>query len=246
MTNNTVIKDYSTALIKGFYERVMSIQGLKHNLSKGEIRELFLNDLLSNYLTDQFGIGTGIVVDSFGNQSHQMDIVIFDNRILPPMLKNSTLGVFPLESVLAIIEIKSLISKNNIKKTEEKFKHFDSHLETHKKIKASIKVVKGIIGFNKNKITELSNGNDKTWITENINHIDAICHVQKYSWIRWLNPERPWKFCNKNEITFEETKRFVAWILDIARSKSNKRLKLFGESYIPWLSSYIRDQEEII
>ncbi|MEX0966102.1 MAG: DUF6602 domain-containing protein [Bacteroidia bacterium] len=245
MKKSTIIKDYSTALIKGFYERVISTKELRHKLNKGEIRELFLNELLSNFITEQFGIGTGIIVDSYGNQSHQIDVILYDNRILPPMIKNSNLGVYPLESVLAVIEVKSSISRQIILDTEKNFKHLDETLICHNQLRHPIFIVKGIIGFNRNPIKELKDGNNKNWLEKNIHHTDSICHVQKYSWIRWLSGANPWKYCKNNSSTFEETKRFVAWILDIARSKSNKRLTLFGENYIPWLSSYIRNQEEV-
>lgn len=246
MKNSTIIKDYSTALMKGFYERVKSTKRLRHNLSKGEIRELFINELLSNFVTDQFGIGTGIIVDYIGNQSHQMDIIIYDKRLLPPMIKNSKLGVYPLESVLAVIEVKSSINRNVILGIEKKFHYLDNKLIFYKDLPSDISVVKGIIGFNRNSIKVLKNGDDKSWLERELHHIDAICHVQKYSWIRWKSENRPWKFCEKNEVTFEETKRFIAWILDVARNKSNKRMQHFGRKYIPWLSSYIRNQEEII
>lgn len=246
MKNSTIIKDYSTAMMKGFYEKVKSMKELRHNLSKGEIRELFLNELLSNFITDQFGIGTGIIVDSNGNQSHQMDIIIYDKRLLPPMIKNSNLGVYPLETVLAVIEVKSSINRKEILNTEKKFLHFDNKLIFSKELPQSVSIVKGIIGFNINSIKELKDGNNKSWLERELNHTDAICHVQKYSWIRWKSENRPWKFCEKNEVTFEETKRFIAWILDVARNKSNKRMQQFGRKHIPWLSSYIRNQEEII
>ena len=117
MKKNTLLKDYSTALVKAFYEKVNAIKNLKHNLTKGELRELFLNDLLINFMTSQFSVGTGVVVDSYGNESRQTDLIIYDNRILPPIIKNSNLGIYPLESVLAIIEVKSILKNARLWKS---------------------------------------------------------------------------------------------------------------------------------
>lgn len=245
MTNSTLIKDYASAQFKGFYERVLSLTKLNHKLTKGELRELFTSELLSNYLTSQFDTGTGIVVDADGNQSHQMDIIITDNRILPPIIKNSGLGVFPYESVLAVIEVKSSLTKKSIEDTEKKFKHSDSFMNNNKKLKGEIIILKGIIGFTGNRISELKNGHDKSWLSKNINHIQAICHVQKYSWIIWKK-SNTWKYCEKDDTTFEETKRFIAWLLDNVRNQSNNRLNLVSQGYIPWLSSYIRNEKNVI
>jgi len=95
MNKNTLIKNYSTALVKAFYTKVHAIDKLNHKLTKSELRELFVNDLLVNFITSQFGVGSGIVIDSYGNKSKQTDIIIYDNRILPPIIKNSNLGTYP-------------------------------------------------------------------------------------------------------------------------------------------------------
>ncbi|MFA6925295.1 MAG: DUF6602 domain-containing protein [Bacteroidales bacterium] len=244
MKKNTLIKDYSTALVKGFYAKVCSIDRLEHKLTKGELRELFVNDLLVNFITSQFSIGTGVVVDSYGNASRQTDIIIYDNRILPPIIKNSNLGTYPLESVLAIIEVKSVLNKEALLKTEDNFKYFDDNLvflDKFKKDKEGLSVKKGIIGLNKKPIKEI-NSKNTDWLVANIKHTDIICHVQNYSWI-FYSIKKIWVHCSKNELTFEETKRFIAWILDISRSKSNRRYNEMTKQYIPWLSKYIRNEE---
>jgi hypothetical protein len=244
MKKNTLIKDYSTALVKAFYEKVQAIDKLGHRLTKGELRELFLNDLLINFMTSQFGIGSGIVVDSYGNESKQVDIIIYDNRILPPIVKNSNLGTYPIESVLAIIEVKSVLSKQSLIKTEKNFKYFDDNLRFYQKFyeyKVNLSVRKGIIGLNKRPIKEIKM-DDSNWLKNNIHHTDSICHMQNYSWIKYPSNGK-WVFCNKNIITFEESKRFIAWILDISRNKSNKRYNAMTSRYFPWLSTYIRNQD---
>jgi hypothetical protein len=39
--SKTLIKKYSTSVIKDFIERAKDLKELKHNLTKGEIKDLF-------------------------------------------------------------------------------------------------------------------------------------------------------------------------------------------------------------
>ncbi len=86
---NTLIKDFATSIVKGFYYKMVALKQLQHKSTNGELKELFLKDLLCEFLTSQFGVGTGVVIDSQGNTSKQIDIIVYDNRLLPPF--NSTL-----------------------------------------------------------------------------------------------------------------------------------------------------------
>lgn len=226
---------------------------MEHKPSNGQIKELLLNDLLKYFITPQFSIGTGVVVDSAGHQSNQTDIIIYDNRVLPQIVNLNNLGVYPIESVLGVIEVKSNLSKNAISSTNTKFSKLLKDLHYHNKIVEKLEkneengfyIYKGIIGFNKFNIKSLCNAYDKSWINS-LDNIDGICHVSKYSWIKWKN-SREWKFCNHNELTFEETKRFIAWMLDGARKESIFRQSIFNKyANISWLSSYIRNFEDVI
>lgn len=240
MKQSTLIKDYSTSLVKALFEKVKSIRKLNHKLTKGELRELFLNDLLLNFLTDQFGVGTGVIIDSYGEESKQIDIIIYDKRILPAIIKNSNLGTYPIESVLAVIEVKSILGKKELVKTNENFMYLETKLKFNKKFdKSGLSIIKGIIGFNPRPFRQVSQDND-TWLKENTKHLDAICHVQNYCWIKYPRDGK-WRYSNKDKLTFEETKRFIAWILDNARNKSNKRYRALSNTYIPWMSMYIRN-----
>ena len=241
MEKSTLIKDYSSALVKGFYEKCLSIKDLQHNLSKGEFRELFVNDLLSNFLSTQFGVGSGVIVDSNGNQSKQVDIIIYDRRIIPPIIQNGNLGVYPIEGVLCIVEVKSNLTKEELEQTEKNFEHLDKELSFNENFeKEGLSIRKGIIGINRNAI-RLIRDNDDSWLSKNIRHIDTICHIQSCCWIKYPRTRR-WHYEASNEATFEETKRFIAWILDTARNKSNRRYAALSQQDVRWLSIYTRNQ----
>ena len=61
--SQTLIKKYSSSVIKDFVERANDLKKLKHNLTKGELKELFVSRVLRSFLTAQFDIGSGIVIN---------------------------------------------------------------------------------------------------------------------------------------------------------------------------------------
>jgi hypothetical protein len=63
------------------------------------------------------GISTGIVIDSYDNTSDQIDIIIYDKQIVPPFMFNVEEGIIPCESVLMTIEVKSRLTKKELKKS---------------------------------------------------------------------------------------------------------------------------------
>lgn len=74
---------------------------LTHTGVKGTIREILIRDLFRPLLPSDVGIGTGQIATSAGALSPQQDVVIYNRRVLPPVLFEETVGVFPVESVLA-------------------------------------------------------------------------------------------------------------------------------------------------
>ena len=243
-TERTIIQNYSTSIISGLFGKIQSLSGLKHNLTKGELRELFVNEVLKSFLTDQFGIGSGIIINQAGLQSHQNDILIYDNRVLPPFIKQQNIGVFPIESILAVIEVKTKLTKGSLLETESKFKSLRDIICNPKYSYYGTQgfiPLCGIIGFYGNGSKEIKDSDGAKWLNENFKNLFAICLVGKFSWLR----TRGWSICEHDPQTFEETKRFIAAILDNVRTKSNRPPYKLDENHKDWLSIYLRDQEEI-
>jgi hypothetical protein len=88
---------------------------LQHQGVKGRAREIFLSDIFRPYLYPTNEICTGIIIDAKEQQSKQMDIIIFDRDIVPPMALSEGEGIIPYESVLATIEVKSTLTRKNLK-----------------------------------------------------------------------------------------------------------------------------------
>ncbi|UVK81293.1 hypothetical protein LOY46_17140 [Pseudomonas sichuanensis] len=99
---------------------------LNHQGQKGGFREQFVKSLLGSLLPHHYGIGSGIVVDYKGNQSPQVDLVIYDRRKMPPILERDGHGIYPIDSVLRVLEVKSTIDKPSIDQFLKQVLIFDS------------------------------------------------------------------------------------------------------------------------
>jgi len=83
--------------------------GVEHDGEKGAFREFFITRLIRPIMPPHFGIGSGIVMDADNVQSKQSDVIIYDQRLFPPILVAGDRGIFPIDSVLAVIEVKSCL-----------------------------------------------------------------------------------------------------------------------------------------
>jgi len=91
-------------------------QDLPHEGEKGGIRERRVADFLKSILPQCFGIGSGHIIDTRGNTSGQIDIIIYNalDGICLPI--DEYYSLFPCESVHAAIEVKSTLSASSGKK----------------------------------------------------------------------------------------------------------------------------------
>jgi len=89
---------------------------ITHKGVKGAVLEILLSKLFRPLLPADIGIGTGQIIDAYGNTpSPQIDIVIYNKAILPPILIDESVGLFPIESVLYTIEVKTKLNSRELK-----------------------------------------------------------------------------------------------------------------------------------
>lgn len=93
---------------------------VKHPTAKGTATELEWVDTLSTYLPKRYCADCAFVIDSKGNISEQIDIVIFDRQYSPFILRQNGVTYIPAECVYAVIEVKQDLSKKNIKYAQKK------------------------------------------------------------------------------------------------------------------------------
>jgi len=102
-------------IINNVIARAKSAEAFTHLGMRGRARELFTTELLTPFLSPNIGVCTGIVVDSRGSESDQIDIIIYDKGLIPPIMLSQAEGVVPVESVLATIEVKSVFTRAEVR-----------------------------------------------------------------------------------------------------------------------------------
>jgi hypothetical protein len=83
---------------------------VQHNAEMGRSNELALAKLATRLLPSSVDVGTGVIFDSDGNRSAQTDLIIFDRAKQPQMMAQSTQLLFPVETVLLAIEVKTTVN----------------------------------------------------------------------------------------------------------------------------------------
>lgn len=92
---------------------------ISHMGSMGDASETHWMAFLSAYLPSKYKVDNAMVIDSDGNVSQQIDIVIYDALYTPFIFNHDNFKYIPAESVYAVFEVKQDIA-NNIKYAAEK------------------------------------------------------------------------------------------------------------------------------
>lgn len=99
----------------------------QHNGNRGSYREDSLKNFLTNgKLPDTFGIASGEIISQYSQVSKQMDAIIFDKSKSIIFEASESTKIFPIESVLGVIEVKSQLSKTKLIEGLENIKSFKS------------------------------------------------------------------------------------------------------------------------
>lgn len=93
---------------------------ITHPTAKGDDSETHWRDWIDDYLPKRYSAEKAFVIDSIGNQSEQIDIVIYDKQYSPLIFKHSGAVYIPAESVYAVFEVKQTLNKSNIDYSKKK------------------------------------------------------------------------------------------------------------------------------
>jgi len=93
---------------------VKAQKSLSHAGLKGEANEETVRDFLKQYLPKTLDITTGMLVDSDGNQSRHLDIIICDSAKTPIFFQSGETRVIPIECAYAVIEVKAFLDKKEL------------------------------------------------------------------------------------------------------------------------------------
>ena len=83
----------------------------------GSAREVPVRKKLMQLLPRGVGVGSGCVIDSYGNTSRQMDVVLYEREICPVFAinKDPASTYYPCEGVIAVGEVKTAIDSSELK-----------------------------------------------------------------------------------------------------------------------------------
>ena len=93
---------------------------ITHAGDRGEVNEKYFIEFLQAYLPNRYTVEKAIVLDSRGNVSHSIDIVIFDRQYTPTLLDTDKHRYVPAEAVYAVFECKPKIDKTYLEYAADK------------------------------------------------------------------------------------------------------------------------------
>jgi hypothetical protein len=95
-------------------------KSFNHPGTKGDASEGVWIDLLENYLPKRYQAATAHVVDSLGNFSQQIDVVVFDRQYSPFIFKYEGQTIIPAESIYGAFEAKQSANAQLVSYAQEK------------------------------------------------------------------------------------------------------------------------------
>lgn len=124
---------------------------LVHPGEFGVYRELLIHNWLRLYIPKKYGISSGFIINSENKISTQCDIIIYDIYHTPQIQTEENQNFFPIETVLAVGEVKSDINTfSDLKKFVEKLSEVKKMRSEVKKPKPYFKPFPGNFDLEKN------------------------------------------------------------------------------------------------
>ncbi|MBN1931927.1 MAG: hypothetical protein JW786_10015 [Desulfobacterales bacterium] len=111
-----MLKSHMDATENSLYQISQIPANAGHTLHRGTPREAFIKKFLEGHLSSNVSIGTGEIIDANSQpraQRNQYDIVIYKNNY-PKLDFGGGVNGFLVESVVATIEVKSLLDQSAI------------------------------------------------------------------------------------------------------------------------------------
>jgi hypothetical protein len=112
-------------LLSGLHDDIqqklaISRKSFAHPGTKGDASESVWLEMLQAYLPQRYQAATAHVVDSLGNFSDQIDVVVFDRQYSPFIFKYQGQTIVPAESVYAAFEAKQSANADQVKYAQDK------------------------------------------------------------------------------------------------------------------------------
>jgi hypothetical protein len=111
-------------LLSGLHDDIqqkleISRKSFGHPGTKGDASESVWLEMLQAYLPQRYQAATAHVVDSHGNFSDQIDVVVFDRQYSPFIFRYQGQTIVPAESVYAAFEAKQSINAAQVQYAQD-------------------------------------------------------------------------------------------------------------------------------
>ena len=116
-----LFKNVSAKLMQEFEETEKT---LKFPPDRGGQREEAIRKFLSEKLPRRYGISKGFVVSHEGIQSDQCDVIVYDADTSPIFYTDINQEILPIESVYAVIQVKSRLTPTSLDDAIRNIKSF--------------------------------------------------------------------------------------------------------------------------
>lgn len=180
-----MFEDIFSSKVEQLWSLYKATVNVSHSGEKGSFRELFVRSLVSSMIPFHYGVGSGVVVDKWGRQSPQVDLLIYDKRLLPPLLEGVGHGIYPFDSVLRVIEVKSTLSKDDVGQLLKLCESFDPNNQYGLKMAAEGKLPGGFSNYPFVSLISYSSrvGDIKSSVENEFpklgDHLSQICMLEK-------------------------------------------------------------------
>lgn len=160
----------------------LSSKSITHSGVMGEVNEQHFLQALRKYLPRRYEVDHGIVIDSNGATSDQIDIVIFDHQYTPTLLDQHAHRFIPAEAVYCVLEVKPTISKQYLDYAADKANSVRVLERTSVAIphaggeyapKPLFRIIAGIVATN----AEWAEGLGSSAFAENIAQLNGACAI---------------------------------------------------------------------
>jgi hypothetical protein len=262
MVNRKLITKAATLMVRDLVERAENLRLLRKNgrLHQGELKELFVSAVLKRFLPNQLSVGTGMVVNANGAVSFQTDIVVYDNRILPPFIGEQHLGIYPVESVIGTIEVKTTLTNRRLDRAKEATERLNDvfqeeirYLETKYGKRPTddwlsdlVPPICGIFSFDAAGMDWLFDAQEGvTRLATCPTNLFTICVPGKCCWAnvggKGWTPGTGQRDSESRDYNYAEAARFIALFVDNARTKAEQRFRVLVSRHVDLVTMYIRD-----
>ena len=214
---------------------------IEHPGSKGDSLENTWIEWLRTYLPNRYCVDKAIVIDSKGQLSHQIDLVIYDQTYTPFVFKQNGIFYIPAEGVYAVFEVKPDLDKGNIIYAGDKIESVRKLFRTTTKIiyrgkpynpRALTKILGGILTIE----TLIKDSTIETHLKslKGLKSIDIGCAVKNKSfYVNYIKDDSIFDIDRDANLTFEEHNDLFLGFYDkrevknIEFSKKNNSLVTF-------------------